>query len=445
MKYGFLFLVSLFILAACDTTNVYPTKVVEVPVASEPKVVEKIVTKIDCASIDGAFEQVGDTCVSICVACLNSGGQCLDTNANGYGDTCVTPVPACPMMPYYLDLDGDGYGDTETFKMLCSGVGEIGWVDIGGDCSDTNAQIHPGVEEICDDVDQNCDGDTDSDLKAVYSWDTDGDGFGDPYAKITLACKVPEGMVIDKSDCNDNSAKIHPGADEMCGDLIDNNCSGQVDEMPCITYEELCGDNIDNNKDGATDEGCDCVDVKKPSLIGNGYADWCNKCTGACKTLPDIEVTKESYKLVLVWGGTANPNWFYKNTLKYKQETNPGLSGTGYVTTEVWDSWSGVDFVKDTFVAIDLDPAVMYIRFNMMQYPGTWEICNAAKVTDTFVDFNALNLPTIYVVKNGVWENVTSKVGMQVALDVVNGGKTPKSASPSGYPVPNYCSAYITF
>ncbi|MCX6714387.1 MAG: putative metal-binding motif-containing protein [Candidatus Uhrbacteria bacterium] len=459
MKYTIPFLVFAILLAACETTNVYPTKVVEVQQTSSAPVVEtkvvEVKTKIDCALIDPSFVPQGDNnCVSICVACLNGGGQCLDTNKNGYGDTCVTSLPSSetpvdappqatpaesPAVPFCMDYDNDGY-------VNCDGSCLVPSNQLCGDCSNFDPTVHPGAEEICDNVDQNCDGNTDLDLMTVYREDKDSDGFGDAFSKITLACKTPAGFASGQLDCNDADASVHPGADEVCSDNIDNNCNQQVDELPCVTYEELCGDSIDNNKNGKTDEDCDCSYVNTGKSASNLlYANWCNKCTAECKLLPDIDVTKDSYKLVLVWGDKADANWPYMNTFKYKQETEPGLSGIGYTTTQTWDSWSGVDFYKGTFVAIDLDPAVKYIRFNEMQYPGTWEICNAAKVTDTFVDFNALNLPMIYVVKNGVWENVTSKVGMQVALDVVSGGKTPKSGSPSGYPVPNYCSAYITF
>lgn len=100
MKSVILFVLVSILCVACETTNVYPTKTVEVQtqVRNTPTVVtiEKTVTKIDCKSIDPSFEQKGDTCVSMCVTCLKAGGECLDTNNNGYGDTCVTPLPSEP-------------------------------------------------------------------------------------------------------------------------------------------------------------------------------------------------------------------------------------------------------------------------------------------------------------------------------------------------------------
>lgn len=52
-----------------------------------------------------------------------------------------------------------------------------------------------------------------------YILDADGDGFS-----AVGAC---EGS---KNDCNDNDSAVFPGAAEVCGDGIDNNCNGVIDE-----------------------------------------------------------------------------------------------------------------------------------------------------------------------------------------------------------------------
>lgn len=80
-----------------------------------------------------------------------------------------------------------------------------------GDCDDTNANIHPGAKEICDDgIDQDCNG---SDL-SCRDVDNDGDGYTE-----------------NQGDCNDAVASIHPGAKEICGDGIDQDCDGS--DLPC--------------------------------------------------------------------------------------------------------------------------------------------------------------------------------------------------------------------
>jgi subtilisin family serine protease len=91
------------------------------------------------------------------------------------------------------DADSDGY-------RICE-----------NDCDDSSPTINPGATEVCNDVDDNCDGSIDEGVKLTFYLDFDNDGFGDP-AQTTQACTVPAGYVSDNTDCNDNDLSIHPGA-----------------------------------------------------------------------------------------------------------------------------------------------------------------------------------------------------------------------------------------
>ncbi len=115
-----------------------------------------------------------------------------------------------------VDADGDGHASLETG---------------GDDCDDSNAEIFPGVEEICDEVDQDCDGEVDEDASDATLWyaDADVDGYGDPAVSV-LACERPEGMTDDATDCDDGASGAHPNAEEICGDGLDNGCDGVDDE-----------------------------------------------------------------------------------------------------------------------------------------------------------------------------------------------------------------------
>ena len=117
---------------------------------------------------------------------------------------------ACSSPPVPVpDLDGDGFS-----------------ADV--DCDDGDPTLNPGVAEVCDLVDNDCDGAIDERLGAWWYADADGDGFGDS-ATETLACVAPDGFVDDKSDCDDASAAVHPGAVETC-DGVDENCDGVADD-----------------------------------------------------------------------------------------------------------------------------------------------------------------------------------------------------------------------
>jgi hypothetical protein len=102
------------------------------------------------------------------------------------------------------------------------------------DCDDQNPAVNPSVAEVCDNVDNDCDGLVDADATDRTRWfaDSDGDGFGDPTQSL-LACESPVGAVANDSDCAPSDGGIYPGADESPGDRIDNDCDGMVDEVAC--------------------------------------------------------------------------------------------------------------------------------------------------------------------------------------------------------------------
>ena len=111
------------------------------------------------------------------------------------------------------DLDGDGYLD-----------------DV--DCDDTNAEVNPAAIEVCDEIDNNCDGTADENTTTRYYGDADGDGYGDNY-RPTDACTQPDWAVTNGDDCDDDHDDTYPEAQEYC-DERDNDCDGDIDEG--VTY-----------------------------------------------------------------------------------------------------------------------------------------------------------------------------------------------------------------
>ncbi len=83
-------------------------------------------------------------------------GPGTDTGTSGEpGDDTL----GCPTLTYYPDADGDGYGDTMFPVDAC--LQPPIHVLQAGDCDDTDPMVHPGIEELCDAVDNDCDGLTD--------------------------------------------------------------------------------------------------------------------------------------------------------------------------------------------------------------------------------------------------------------------------------------------
>ncbi len=173
--------------------------------------------------------------------------------------------------------DQDGFCDA---KMATIGF-PLSCTKGGGDCQDDDPSVVPGSMELCDDKDQNCNGQTDE------GCDDDKDGNCDATMQVVGS---PKGCPLGGGDCDDGNAKRYKGAKELCNGL-DDDCSGTTDETfatlgdsckdgagICLVsgtvvcsadgskavcsvgspapQNEIC-DNLDNNCDGQTDEGCD--------------------------------------------------------------------------------------------------------------------------------------------------------------------------------------------
>ncbi|MDP2308837.1 MAG: putative metal-binding motif-containing protein [Pseudomonadota bacterium] len=112
---------------------------------------------------------------------------------------------------WYLDEDGDGYGDPRVSDRGCEP--EEGFVAEGTDCNDGAAEVNPGAAETCNRIDDDCDGAIDDDPAdaPVYYPDGDGDRYGDTSAPLA-SCAVPAGYVSDGIDCYDGNASVYPGS-----------------------------------------------------------------------------------------------------------------------------------------------------------------------------------------------------------------------------------------
>ena len=127
---------------------------------------------------------------------------------------------------WYADLDGDGFGDPNTIETTC--LAPENYVSNELDCDDTSTEINPNMEEVCDELDNNCDGEIDEGVSSPFFVDADLDGFGDD-ASITYACELEEGLSLVGGDCDDIDDLINPDAEEVC-DEVDNDCNGLTDE-----------------------------------------------------------------------------------------------------------------------------------------------------------------------------------------------------------------------
>lgn len=147
---------------------------------------------------------------------------------NGVDDNCNGIVDDGAGDTWYADVDGDGYGDATSTIVACEMPG--GYIADNTDCNDADPSVNPGASEICNGIDDDCNGSIDDGvLFATWYADVDGDGYGDAASAVETCDGAPAGYVGGNTDCNDGDPSINPGATEVCNS-VDDNCDGTVDE-----------------------------------------------------------------------------------------------------------------------------------------------------------------------------------------------------------------------
>jgi len=184
--------------------------------------------------------------VVLAMGCGPGGALVDDLGDQAAGATSGTGAP--------VDLDEDGFGTD--------------------DCDDSDDSAYPGAPEVCDGVDNDCDGAADVDAVDAPDWypDEDRDGHGDRYGSPVAACERPRGHATSMDDCDDGEPLTHPGAVDTWYDGIDSNCDGANDF-------DADADGHEPRPWGSSD---DCDDANPdaypgaPEVIGDGIDQDCD-------------------------------------------------------------------------------------------------------------------------------------------------------------------------
>ncbi len=195
---------------------------------------DRVLTPADCDDLNGnVFPGAPELC-------------------NGLDDDCdgeIDEDDADDAEIWYLDGDLDGVGDLAV--TACERPDDA--VTLAGDCDDMQPTVFPGALEVCDGLDNDCNGAVDDEIVDLPTWYADGDqdGFGDPDV-ASMGCEAPSGFVADGTDCDDDDAGISPDSPEYCDDGLDNDCDQSVDEADAIDATTW---HLDSDRDGAGDPG----------------------------------------------------------------------------------------------------------------------------------------------------------------------------------------------
>lgn len=229
--------------------------------------------------LDADGDGYGDAATEA-VACAGAGRvgtpyDCDDTDAaispaaqevcNGIDDDCDERLDdadfSCAgLVAGFEDADGDGYGASSVQVRVCTLPS--GYVADNTDCDDAVATNNPAGVEVCDAVDNDCDGLTDGEDDSITdatTWyeDHDRDGYGSA-SHTDAGCSAPPGYVADNTDCVDADADISPAATETC-DSQDNDCDGLTDDDDgsLVGYTWFADADGDGRGDaGATTDAC---------------------------------------------------------------------------------------------------------------------------------------------------------------------------------------------
>ena len=179
-----------------------------------------------------------------------------DANFPGNPEVCDGQDNNCDTA---IDEGTDEDGDLVT---TCGADGEPGTAD--DDCDDAEVTVFPGNAEICDALDNDCNGEIDE------TFDADGDGV--------TTCGPDGSEPTEDDDCDDGDATVYPGAPELC-DLIDNDCDNQIDDAD----PDYAGG--DNDMDGDSSIACGGTDCNDADPAVNGLdidLDGQSTCAGDC-------------------------------------------------------------------------------------------------------------------------------------------------------------------
>ena len=165
------------------------------------------------------------------------------------------------LLSLLLACEGGLWGPSEE-ELLAEDNDADGFSENQGDCDDAEPRVFPDNPEVCDGLDNNCDGFVDEGEAPAWFLDADSDGYGgDTWV---LSCTQPGGYVPTAGDCDESDPQVNPeGVEEGC-DGVDDDCDGEVDEGFSTAFY------VDADRDGYGDPDTEVLACEPP---GEDYVD----------------------------------------------------------------------------------------------------------------------------------------------------------------------------
>ncbi len=254
-----------------------------------------------------------------------------DEHCDGADDDCdgfVDEEDAVDASSWYLDVDGDGYGDPSAAITACDQPANAADDDLPADCDDSDAAVHPGASETWyDGIDGDCAGDDD--------FDQDADGY--------------QHESYGGGDCNDTDATVYPGAADTFYDGVDSDCDGDSDF-------DADGDGYDSALSGGSD--CDDTDAAVYPGATELDAGVDNDCDGEVELAP-------------VAVADTDPTATLEHCLPVGLDGSGSFDPDGTALTYTWEMISAPS--GSTLSTSDLDDPTAAIPVFEPDIPGAYE------------------------------------------------------------------------
>ena len=304
----------------------------------------------------------------------------IDNDCDGLVDTEDDSLVG-PLTTFHADADGDGFGDAEDTIEACAAP--TGFVEDGTDCDDGYASVNPAADEVCDDLDNDCDGliDAEDDSLDTSTWrdfyaDEDGDGHG-AGGIVTAGCSTEPGLSATDDDCDDGDAAISPSATEICDPLdVDEDCDGLSDDADSsvdltgasLWYPDADGDGFGDQTDAGA-ASCD-----DPSTSTSAYTTDHTDCAdgaasvhpGATEVCDDLDIDEDCDGVADDADAGVDPG---SRSTWAADADGDGYGDAAGPTVEACEdpSDASTTFVADTTDCDDTDAAI---------HPGATEVCD---------------------------------------------------------------------
>jgi hypothetical protein len=317
-------------------------------------------------------------------------GDCDDTSAatnhdspeqcNGKDDNCNGDIDeTLNRSTFFRDQDGDGWGQTDAGRAAC--IAPPGYVADAGDCAVFDPARHPGAQELCNNIDDDCDGNSDQ-VETAFADTDDGTtsrfpcqsaGFG-VCGPGTFRCNTAVNPVV--RTCVSNRM---PAQFDRC-DALDNDCDNQVDESPdCAGPPNLLGPNLTREARTAVSltvtqqtTGCqkgnmtptsgwnDATHVWTASTTGDNYHLWYVEAPGTTTW----DLTRQSLKLRFAFNGGGTPASAFGNPGRFRNPViylcgDQGFEIIRYVpaNSQALGDTGGIGNSIDSTFVLSSDPA----------------------------------------------------------------------------------------